>query len=231
VEEKQLSLTKSGSTLGMAAGLVLGQNSRAVISATAVKTNEVTAGSEKQINSAITGYDSVDRDGNIRWDFNINFQKRGFHMPKAVLPTAHFEFHGDSNVPAPPKPPPKYMDVVITSHWKIPPSELKSSRDWIQKLLHSFKFRSSGNTPGQTTCYYSNLYQIVALTADVSNLPKQSYYRAKVKVESGVSGSPEVKLGADSVHVTPAVVHGTYITFLTFGLESDETNDLRSEED
>jgi hypothetical protein len=202
-EEKELSLTKSGSTLGVTAGFALGQTTQAVLATTAMTTNEVIASStKKRINSAITEYDC---NGNIRWGFNINFLERD--IPEVALPTARFQFHGDSNVWAPPKPPPKYMDFVITSYWTILPSEKKNTRAWIQKLLHSFKFRSTGNT--QTTSYcYSNLYQIVALTADVSSLPEQSYYRAKLKVKSGVSGPPDVKLSTPSVYVTPAVVDG-----------------------
>jgi hypothetical protein len=210
----------------MTAALTLGPHPQAVITGTAMNTNEETAGSEKkQYNSSITEYHI---DGKVQWGFNINdvnFQKRGVNMPKDVLPTARFKFLGDSNVPAPPEPPPKCMDIVITSYWSmILPSELKSS--WIHKLLGFFKFRSTGNT--QTTISYSNLFQIVVLTADVSNLPELSYYRAKVKVKSGASEPPEVKRHvADSVYVTPAVVDGMYITLLTCGLGSDEMNIFR----
>jgi hypothetical protein len=191
------------------AGLAL-RTTQAVIAATAMKTNEVITSSEKKrINAAITEYDCK---GNIQWGFNINFLERD--IPEIVLPAARFRFHGDSNVRAPPKPPPKYMDFVITSYWTILPSEPKNTRTsgWIQKLLHSFKFRSTGNHDTQNmSYYYSNLYQIVALTADVSSLPEQSYYRSEVKVKSGVSGPPDVKLSAEPlVYVTPAVVDGVY---------------------
>ena len=201
-EEKQSSSTTSGLTRGMRAGLTLGLNPQAAITGNATKTNEETRGSEKKrYNSAITEQHG---DGNVQWGFNIddvNLRKWGVDMREDVLPTVCFEFVGDSDEPA---PPPKWMDVAIISYWsKIIPSEPKNN--WIHKLLRFF--RSTGNTPS-----YSNLFQIVALKADLSNLPKPSRYRAKVKVcqRSGVSGHPDVKRrAADSVYVTPAVVNGT----------------------
>lgn len=207
----------------MTVGLTLGLHPQAAITGAAMKTNEETVGSEKKrYNSAITEHHS---DGNVQWGFNIDDiseQKWGVELQKDVLPTVHFEFVGDSNVPA---PPPKCMDIVITSYWSmILPSELKNT--WIHKLLRFF--RSTGNTQ---TISYSNLFQIVALKADLSNLQEPSYYRAKVKVRSGISGPPDVKrMAADSVIVTPAVVDGRYITLLTCELESDEINIFRSAE-
>ena len=180
-----------------------------------MKMNEETAGFEKRrYNSAITEHRS---DGNVRWGFNIddvNLQKSGIDMREDVLPTVCFEFVGNSNVPA---PPPECMDIVITSYWSmILPSEPKST--WIHKLLHPFKFRLTGNSCNTQTTSYSNLFQIVALKADLSNLPEPSHYRAKVKVRSGASGPPDVKRkAADSVDVTPAVVDGRHITLLTCG--------------
>ena len=212
----------------MAVSLTVAPHPQAVITGSVMKTNEEDGGFEKKrYNSAITEHHV---DGKIQWGFNIddvNFQKRGINLnaPKDVLPTARFKFLGDSNVPAPPELPPKCMDIVITSHWSIVlPIELKSS--WIHKLLRSF--RSTDNT---LTVSYSNLFQIIALTADVPNLPELSYYRAKVKFKSGVSEPPEVKRQvADSIYVTPAVVDGKYITSPTCGLESDGTNFSRSGE-
>ena len=188
-----------------------------------MKTNEESAGSErKRYHSAITEHHS---DGNVRWGFNIddvNLQKLGIDLQEDVLPTVHFKFVGKSNVPA---SPPKDIDIVITSYWSmILPSEPKST--WIRKILHLF--RSTGNT--QTTSY-SNLFQIVALKADLSNLPEPSHYRAKVKFRSGACGPPDVERQAvDSVNVTLAVVDGRYITLLTYGHKSDEINIFRSAE-
>ena len=220
-EEKQSSSTKSGQTRGMAAGLTLGPHPQAAITCTVTKTNEDTAGSEKKrYNSAITEHHS---DGNVRWGFNIddiNLQKWGIDIRDDVLPTVCFEFIGENDEPA---PPPKYMEIAITSCWSINfPSKPKST--WYHKLLHSF--RSTGNT--QTTSY-SNLFQIVALRADLSNFPKPSHYKAKVKVRSGVSFPPVVKRkAADSVDVTPVVVDGKCIALLTCAHNSDKTNNFRS---
>src|SRR6266446_3810082 len=103
------------------------------------------------------------------------------------------------------------MDIVITSYWSmILPNKPKSI--WIHKLLRLFK--SSGNT--QTTSY-STLVQVVALKTVPSNLPKLSRYKAEVKVGSGASDPPEVKVkrrAPDSVNVTPALADGRYITAL-----------------
>jgi hypothetical protein len=209
----------------MSAGLTLGPHPQATITGTATKTNEKTVGFEKKrYNSTITEHRS---NGNVRWGFSIddvNLQKWGIDMREDVLPTVRFEFIGDNDEPA---PPPKYMDIVITSYWSmILPSKPKIT--WIHKLLHFFSRRSTGNT--QTTSY-SNLFQIIALKADLSNFPKPSHYRAMVKVRSGASDPPEVKRRAtDSVNVTLAVVDGRYITLLTCGLESDESNIFRSRE-
>ena len=206
-EEKQSSSTKSGRTHVMAASLTLGPHPQAAITGSATKTNEEAGSFEKKrYNSAITEHHI---DGKVQWGFNIddaNFQKWGINMPKDVLPTACFKFLGDSIVPAPPEHPPKCMDIVITSYWSlIIPSEPKST--WIHKLLRLFKSTGTGTVTPTTS--YSNLFQIVVLTADVSNLPELSYYRAKVKVTSGVSEPPEVKRqAADSLCVTPAVVDG-----------------------
>ena len=204
----------------MTVGLTLGPHPQGAIMGAVMKKNEETVGYEKKrYNSGITEHHS---DGNVRWGFNIddvNLQKWGIDMREDVLPTVRFKFIGDCNVPA---PPPKCMDIVITSYWSmIIPSEPKST--WIRKLFHFF--RSTGNANSQTISY-SNLFQIVALKADLSNLKEPSHYRAKVKVRSGVSGSPDVKRkAADSVNVTPAVVDGRSIFFLlTCGLEFDETN-------
>lgn len=195
----------------MSTNLTVGPNPQAVLTGSITKTNEEIVGSETtRYLSAITEYQD---DGKVWWGFNIddvNFRKRGFNMPKHNLPTVHFEFIGDSNESAPPPaPPPKYMDIVITSIWSIIPSESSDSEPkstCIHKLLRLF--RSTGNAP---TTSYSNLFQIVALNADPSNLQEPTHYRAKVKVnlKSGVSGPPEVKRQAvDSVCVTPAVVDG-----------------------
>ena len=219
------SSSTSGRTRGMTTGLTLGLHPQVAITGTAMKKNEETTGSEKKrYKSAITEHHS---DGNVQWGFNIddvNLQKWGIDMREDVLPTARFKFVGDSDEPA---PPPKYMDIVITSYWSmILLNEQKST--WIHKLLHLFK--STGNTQSIS---YSNIFQIVALKADLSNLPKssESHYRAKVKVRSGVSDPPDVKRQAgNSVNVTLAVVDGMYIILLTCGLESDGTINSRSAE-
>ena len=203
---------KSGHTRGMTVGLNLGLQPQGTITGTTTNTNEKTVGFEKKrYNSVITEHHG---DGNVRWGFNIddvNLQKWGIDIQEDVLPTAHFEFVGNSKVPA---PPPKCMDVVITSYWSmILPSEPKSN--WIHKLLRFKFFRPTGNANTQTTSY-SNLFQIVALKANLSDtaMPEPSHYRAKVKVRSGASSPPDVKRqAADSVNVIPAVVDGKYITF------------------
>ena len=228
----------SGQTRGMTVAVTLAMQPQAVVTGTTMKTNQETRGTEKKhFISAITEHHSK---GNIQWGISIDdvnlqkggidLQKWGIDMGKDVLPTACFEFLGDSIVPA---PPPKNMDIVITSYWSmILPSEPKST--WIRKLLHSFKFRSAGST--QTTSY-SNIFQIVALTADLSNLQELSHYIANVEVrpQAGASDSQAHNVivkrqAADSVYMTPVVVDGMYITLPTCKLESDETSIFRSAE-
>ena len=199
-EEMQSTSTKSGWTRGMTAGLNLGPQPLATITGTAIKTKEETAGSEKKrYNSAITEHHI---DGNVRWGFNIddvNLRRRGIEIQEDVLPTVHFEFLGDSNVPA---PPPKYMDIAITSYWSMAvPSKPKSS--WVHNLSCFFRRSTQTGKANTQTISYSNLFQIVAVKANLSNMPEPSHYRAKVKVRSGVSGPPDVKRWAvDSVDMT-----------------------------
>lgn len=193
------------SSMKSRAALTMGLHPQSVISGSAKK---------HHLNFPITQHSS---DGNVRWGINIDdvslqegaidLEKWGIKLQEDILPTAHFELIGNSQVPGVPDSPPKCMDIAIISYWKlILPSKPKSS--WIQRLLHSFKpeFRLTGNT--QTTSY-SNLFQIVALTANLSDLIKPSNYKATVplKLRSGVSDFPDVKQYAeDSVYVTPEVV-------------------------
>lgn len=223
-QERQSSSMKLGWTRGMTAGVTVGPHPTGTITSTATKTREETTASEKKrYTSAITEHRS---DGVVRWGFNIdddNSRKSGIAMRDEVLPVVHFEFFGDSDVPA---PPPESMDIVIASYWSmILPCEPKST--WIRKILRLFN--SSGNTQ---TISYSNLFQLVALKTAPSNLPDRSYYRATVEVRSGVSGPPKVRRPTgDSVIVTPAVVDGrSIVTLLTCGLESDDANVFRPEE-
>ena len=216
-EEKQLSSLKSGRTHGMASGLTLGPQPHASVRVTATKTKEETAGSEKKLyKSAISEYHD---DGKVRWGFNIddvNFQEGGFEIREDDLPTVHFEFTGDSDEPEPPPtPPPEYMDFVITSHWKRTLPSTKPNHTWIHRLLHAFK--STGNV--QTVSYF-NLFQIVALKANLFKLQSLpvSRYRAKVVVNPGASNPHEVKVtrqASESVNVIPAVVDGKYIILVT----------------
>ena len=214
-EEKQSSSLRSAQTCGITANFILGPQPQATITGAATKTNEETAGSEKKRNrSAINQQHSG---GIISWDFKIddvNFQKHGLDLREDNLPTVRFMFVGETNVPA---PPPDDMDIAITSCWSMilpGPSEPKST--WIRKLLHSFKSTANtGNT--SPTVSYSNLFQIVALRADLSKLTEPSHYVAKVKFKSGASCPPDVEVkrkAADSVDMTPTISIGKYINLL-----------------
>ena len=202
-EGRQSSSMKSGWTCGITAGVIAALNPQATITGTATRTNEETVSSEKvQYYDAITSRFSK---GKVQWDFDIDdvhYQKKGFHMPENVLPTVRFKFFGKSKEPA---PPPKDMDIAITSFWSIiSPSETTSS--WIHKFLHPFK-----STGINQTTSYSNLLQIVALKADLSNLsmPEPTSYMATVEFRPGASDPHKVvveRRAADSVYVVPAVV-------------------------
>lgn len=168
-------------------------------------TGEETAGTEQYSSDIAEHHNS----GKVRWGYtidNVNLQKWGFDMPEDVLPTARFLYFGNAEAPA---PPPKCIDIVIKSFWSMTPPRPKG----IHKLLHFFRSTS--------TASYSNIFQIIALKADLSNLLEPSHYRAKVKVRSGASGPPDVEQhAADSVNVTPVVVDsdGRYITLLNCAL-------------
>jgi hypothetical protein len=185
----------------MTAGMSMGLRPHppaAVTGITAISANETTMRSvKKQYNSVIAEHRG---DGNVRWGFNIdddNFRKWGIDIQKDLLPAVCFEFVGDTNVPA---PPPKCMDIVITSYWSmiLPPSDSEPKSTWIPKLLHFF--RSTGNTQAIS---YSNLAQITALKADLSNLRESSHYRAKVKVRP--AGPPPASGSGASSGLVPVV--------------------------
>ena len=190
----------------MVGGLQMGTGgvvTQGTLSGGSKKSNERTEGvGEIRFTSPIT---QQDIDGKIWWDYGIGdnrYQEEGCTIPDNVLPTVHFEFDGKSF--------PKYMDIVITSYWsKISPTRSQPNRTQIHKLLRLFK------SIGKTQCIsFSNLLQIVALTANMDNLMKRNRYKAKVKMhlDSGISEPPEPegqRLEAESlkgIDGTPAVV-------------------------
>ena len=157
------------------------------------KTSERTEGSEKKrYSSPITQHYKV---GRIWWDYEIgddHFQKEGYKMPGNVFPIVHFEFDNTS--------PPKHIDIAITSFWsKISPFRSEQNRTLIHKLLHLF--RSAG---GAQCISFSNLFQIVALTADVEKLIRRNHYAATVKIylDSGISTPPKPEPKAESLERT-----------------------------
>ena len=212
-EEKQSTSTKSGRMSGATGSLALGLNIMGTFTGTLSRTDERSATSEKKrYNDLIT---ENHENGKIRWDYEIDddhFQEVGNSMPPEILPTVYFKFFDGSK--SPPPPPPR-IDVVITSYWsKVSWSELKSTR--IHKILDLFK--STDNTQ---TISYSNIFQIVAFTAVVPDLSKETYYPAEAEfyLESGVSEHHKCQLsGAESLtpieNMTPVVVDasGMYIT-------------------
>ena len=201
-EERHSSSTKSGWSRVITGMLNLGLNPQGGLSGSSTKTNEKTEGSEKtRYTSPIT---QQDKDGKIWWDYGIGddrYREKGYTMPENVLPTVHFGFCGKS--------PPKHMDIAITSYWsKISPTRSEPNKTQIHKLLHLFRSTASG----KTQCIsFSNLFQIVALTADVNNLMKRNHYPATVKMylDSGISVPPKSEPEAESlerIEGTPVVV-------------------------
>ena len=163
-------------------------------------TNERTEGFEKKrYTSPITQqYD----DGKIWWDYGIGddrYRENGYDMPENVLPAVHFEFDNTS--------PPKHIDIVITSFWsKISPTRSEQNRTLIHKLLHLL--RSNGKTQSIS---FSNLFQIVALTANMDNLMKRNCYNERVKIylDSGISLPPKPEPKAESL--TGKRIEGTSV--------------------
>ena len=206
------SSTKTGRTRGVAPSLTIGLAPKGTLGGSSTWTNEKTTGSEKKrYNSRITQQELY---GVVCWGFNIddlNEQEDGIDMSNDILPAVHFEFIGDSDIPA---PPPERMNVVILSYWSIiPQSEPKGT--WIRKLLRRTK--SSGDTQAIS---YSNLFQIVSLETVPSNLPERSHYCADVQVWPGATDPQSTYLvdvkrqTASSVNVKPAFVVGRYICWL-----------------
>lgn len=205
--ERQSSSTKSGSVWGGSANVDLGLNPNLAFTASVRKTNEKAVASEKirRCNAIKTQY----RDGKIQWDFDINdvsSQKKGLVLPKDELPTVRFMFIGESSENKP-VPPPKNMDIAITSCWTmISPSGPSLKNPWIRKILDSF--RQTGDT--QTILSYSNLLQIVTLNIiDLSKFSKPAFYKAKVEFKPKTDVPHDVieKLKAPkTVCVTPKVV-------------------------
>ena len=203
-EERHLLSTKSGSSHVITGKLQVGMTTQGALSGSSTKTNERTEGSEQtRYTSPIT---QQYKEGKIWWDYGIGddrYQEKGYIMPDNALPTVHFGFNG--------KPFPKNMDIVITSYWsKISPTRSEPklpNRTQIHKLLRLFK--STGKT--QCSVSFSNLFQIVALTANMDNLMKRNHYKAKVKMylDSGISVPPKPEPQAESlerIEGTPVVV-------------------------
>ena len=187
-----MSSTTSGWNRGIAAMLSLGLNTHGSLSGSLSKSKSKTEGSEKKrYTSPIT---QQHKSGKIWWDYGIGddrLQENGYPMPNDVLPSVHFRFYRKS--------PPKLMDIMITSYWsKISPTRSEPNRTQIHKLLHFFKLT------GKTQCIsFSNLFQIVALTADVNKLMKKNHYPARVKMylDSGISVPPKPEPEAESLEI------------------------------
>ena len=185
----------------MTAMLGRGLNTLGSLLGSLTMTNERIEGSEKKrFTSPIT---QQDIDGKIWWDYEIGderYQENGYKMPINVLPTVHFEFDNTS--------PPKHVDIVITSFWsKISPTR-SEQKTLIRKLLHLFR------STGYTRCpSFSNLFQIVALTANMDNLKKRNRYKERVKIflDSGISLPSKSEPKAESlkrIEGTSVVVDG-----------------------
>ena len=222
-QEKQLAATKIGQTRGAAIALNTGANPTATITAAVTKINEKTMGYEKTRNTS--GITEQHQCGVVEWGFEVDdprHQKDGIRISNDDLPMACFEFPGD---PKDPPTPPERMDIGIISYWSIIlPSGPKNN--WWRRLLNFS--RSSGNTAAVS---YSNLCQITAFNICPSDLPPRSDYMARMHVTPGVSDaenirySPEVRLQTTgSVTFRTDFTAGMFITLLTRGLDSDDTN-------
>ena len=219
-QEKQLGATKIGQSRGVTIAFNAGVNPTATIAATATNLTEKTMGYEKTRNtSRIT---ELHQGGVVEWGFEVNdpnHQEDGIKIPNDAFPMACFEFLGD---PKDPPTPPEHMDIGIISYWSmVLPSGPKNN--WWRRLLNFS--RSSGKNMAVS---YSNLCQIVALNICPSDLPPRSDYRATMHVTPGVpdaDNSPEVHLQTtDSVTFKTDFTAGMFITLLTRGLDSDDTN-------
>ena len=190
-EEMHSLSTRSGRTHGATGSVTLALNPQGTVTGTSTTTNENTVSTGKNlytspISGRTNGFDK------IWWDYRIDddrYKKLGYPMPKDVLPSVRFKFYGDHDDP---QAPPPHMDIAITSYWsKVSQRELpEKGTGMIHNFLHLF--RSTGKTKTKSESY-SNLFQIVAFTADVPNLSMDTSYQALVKIDldSGVSGPHE----------------------------------------
>ena len=237
-EEMHSLSTRSGRTHGATGSVTLALNPQGTLTGTSTTTNENTVSTGKNLyTSPISGRNKL---GKIWWDYQIDddrYKRLGYPMPEDVLPTVRFKFYGDHDKP---QSPPPQLDIAITSYWsRVSQSELpEKGAGMIHNLNFLHLFRSSGKTKTKSESY-SNLFQIVAFTADVPNLSMDTYYPALVKInlDSGISGlhenlRPEAKSHKAIENMTAVVAEasGMYITLLTCGLGSDETNIFRSGE-
>ena len=188
-EIRHSSSTRSGSSNVGTGSFQAGTGGlQGVFSRSSTRKNETSEGFEEiRYTSPIT---RKDIDGKVWWDYGIvvhRFREHGYPMPDSILPTVHFKFDNMA--------PPMHIDIVITSYWsKISPIQSEPNRTVtpIHKLLHLFK--SDSESIDKTQCIsFSNLFQIVALTANMDNLKKRNSYKEKVKMylDSGISGFPQ----------------------------------------
>jgi len=140
----------------------------ATLTGTAMRTSEAASSSEqKRFNSRITEQSML---GLAWWGFNIDDpheREEGIEMSNETLPSAEFEFLGNSDAPS---SLPEHLNIEVASYWSIITS---SGHDltWLKTLLAS----KTG---------YSNLCQVVTMAVP-SNLSKRSTYKATLHVNSG----------------------------------------------
>ncbi|KAF8812771.1 hypothetical protein BYT27DRAFT_7335470 [Phlegmacium glaucopus] len=117
----------------------------------------------------------------------------GIKMGHKILPTANFEFLGDSDVPAPPPP---RMELEVASYWSMT-TNCSYTTSWIWRPLST-----SSRTP-----FYSDISQIVALGVPTI-LEKRSDHRATIYVIPRCNNPQyniDVRRQTGAVEFTPAI--------------------------
>ena len=162
---------------------------------TATRAGEVSSSSEqKQFTSRIT---EDGMRGVAWWGFNIDdpFEREGgIRMRDETLPSAKFEFLGNTKVPAPSLP--EFVHVEVASYWSILTGD---GRDvsWLNTILKSAP--KSG--------LYSNLCQVVVLKIP-SQLSERSIYSATLHIDSASMEIDESLPANEPVRVNPFVQFG-----------------------
>jgi hypothetical protein len=163
---------------------------------TTTRAGETSSGSEqKQFTSRITEDGTR---GVAWWGFNIDdpFEREGgIRLHDETLPSAKFEFRGNTKAPAPSLP--EFVHAEVASYWSILTGG-DHDVSWLDTILKR----------APTAGLYSNLCQVVVLKIP-SQLSESSFYCATLHIDSAGMQIDESLPANEPVKVNPFVQFGT----------------------